>query len=76
MSGCGGLRGGGDDYLGKPFALAELAARVEALLRRPSNGPETVLRVGSLELDLVARTARRSRRSLELLPREFGCWST
>jgi two-component system OmpR family response regulator len=66
-----GLRAGGDDYLGKPFALAELAARVEALLRRPSNGPEVVLRVGPLELDLVARIARRSSRKLDLLPREF-----
>ncbi len=66
-----GLRAGGDDYLGKPFALAELAARVEALLRRPASGPETVLRVGPLELDLVARTARRSGRVLDLLPREF-----
>ncbi|MGI4954042.1 MAG: response regulator transcription factor [Janthinobacterium lividum] len=66
-----GLRAGGDDYLGKPFALAELAARVEALLRRPANGPETVLRVGPLELDLVARTAWRGKRQLDLLPREF-----
>ena len=66
-----GLRAGGDDYLGKPFALAELAARIEALLRRPVHGPETVLRVGPLELDLVARTARRGERVLELLPREF-----
>ncbi len=66
-----GLRAGGDDYLGKPFALAELAARIEALLRRPANGPETLLRVGPLELDLVARTARRGERVLDLLPREF-----
>lgn len=66
-----GLRAGGDDYLGKPFALAELAARIEALLRRPANGPETLLRVGPLELDLVARTARRGERMLDLLPREF-----
>lgn len=66
-----GLRAGGDDYLGKPFALAEVAARVEALLRRPAHGPETVLRVGPLELDLVARTARRGTRTLDLLPREF-----
>ena len=66
-----GLRAGGDDYLGKPFALAELAARVEALLRRPASGPETLLRVGPLELDLVARTARRGERVLDLLPREF-----
>jgi len=66
-----GLRAGGDDYLGKPFALAELAARVEALLRRPASGPETLLRVGPLELDLVARIARRGERVLDLLPREF-----
>jgi len=66
-----GLRAGGDDYLGKPFALAELAARIEALLRRPANGSETLLRVGPLELDLVARTARRGERVLDLLPREF-----
>lgn len=66
-----GLRAGGDDYLGKPFALAELAARIEALLRRPADGPETTLRVGLLELDLVARTARRGGRVLDLLPREF-----
>ena len=66
-----GLRAGGDDYLGKPFALAELAARIEALLRRPANGTETVLRVGPLELNLVTRTARRGGRVLDLLPREF-----
>jgi two-component system OmpR family response regulator len=66
-----GLRAGGDDYLSKPFALTELAARIEALLRRPAVGNEIVLRVGSLELDLVARTARRGSRVVELLPREF-----
>ena len=66
-----GLRAGGDDYLCKPFALAELAARVEALLRRPTIGPETVLRVGSLHLDLVHRSAYRGGRHLDLLPREF-----
>ena len=66
-----GLRAGGDDYLAKPFALSELAARLEALLRRPTEPRETVLRVGPLELDLLSRTARRGRRELELLPREF-----
>ncbi len=66
-----GLRAGGDDYLAKPFALAELAARIEALLRRPANGPETLLRIGPLELNLMARTARRGHRMLDLLPREF-----
>jgi two-component system OmpR family response regulator len=66
-----GLRAGGDDYLAKPFALSELAARLEALLRRPGDPRETLLRVGPLELDLLARTACRGRRELELLPREF-----
>lgn len=66
-----GLRAGGDDYLTKPFALAELAARLEALLRRPAVPRETMLRVGPLELDLLARTARRGNRPLDLLPREF-----
>ena len=66
-----GLRAGGDDYLAKPFALSELAARLEALLRRPADPRETVLRVGPLELDLLARTAYRARRGLDLLPREF-----
>jgi two-component system OmpR family response regulator len=66
-----GLRAGGDDYLAKPFALSELAARLEALLRRPADPRETVLRVGPLELDLLARTAYRARRALDLLPREF-----
>ncbi len=66
-----GLRAGGDDYLGKPFALTELAARIEALLRRPATGPETVLRVGPLELNLITHVARRGTRTLDLLPREF-----
>jgi two-component system, OmpR family, response regulator len=66
-----GLRMGGDDYLTKPFAMAELIARIEALLRRPVEGRETALRVGPLELDLIERTARRGDRSIDLLPREF-----
>jgi len=67
-----GLRAGGDDYLVKPFAFAELLARVEALARRSATVvKETVLRVGDLELDLVSRTATRGGRKIELLPREF-----
>jgi two-component system OmpR family response regulator len=66
-----GLKAGGDDYLSKPFAFTELAARVEALLRRPIEVRETVLRVGPLEMDLLERTVRRGERELDLLPREF-----
>lgn len=66
-----GLRAGGDDYLVKPFSFAELAARVEALLRRPAEPKETLLRVGPLELDLIAGTAKRGDRVIDLLPREF-----
>ena len=67
-----GLRAGGDDYLVKPFALAELAARVEALGRRNrSVATDTMLRVGDLELDPLTRTARRAGRPMELQPREF-----
>jgi two-component system OmpR family response regulator len=66
-----GLRAGGDDYLTKPFATVELIARIEALLRRPAESRDTVLRVGPLELDLIERTAKRGDRAIDLLPREF-----
>jgi two-component system OmpR family response regulator len=67
-----GLRAGGDDYLVKPFAFTELLARVEALARRSATViKETLLRVGDLELDLVARTVSRGGRKIDLLPREF-----
>jgi two-component system OmpR family response regulator len=67
-----GLRAGGDDYLVKPFAFAELLARVEALARRSATVvKETVLRVGDLAMDLVSRTVSRCGREIELLPREF-----
>lgn len=67
-----GLESGGDDYLVKPFALAELKARVNALGRR-SNGKkdETVLRVADLELHLIRREALRAGQSIDLQPREF-----
>ena len=68
-----GLRAGGDDYLVKPFAFAELLARIEALLRRgPPVQTTTKLKVGDLELDLLARTVSRQGRPIDLLPREFS----
>jgi two-component system OmpR family response regulator len=67
-----GLKAGGDDYLTKPFAFAELQARLEAILRRGSvKTVETVLRVADLELDLLSREVRRAGRRLDLLPREL-----
>ncbi len=68
-----GLRVGGDDYLVKPFAPSELVVRVQVLLRRHDRTAKTdlLLRVGDLELDLVAREARRNGRHIELLPMEF-----
>ncbi|MCE3004640.1 MAG: response regulator transcription factor [Xanthomonadaceae bacterium] len=68
-----GLKAGGDDYLAKPFAFSELAARLEALSRRPRGGAsaQTQLRVGDLEMDLLARGVRRAGRGVDLQPREF-----
>jgi two-component system OmpR family response regulator len=67
-----GLRGGGDDYLAKPFSFPELLARVEALLRRSGirdNGSD--LRIADLRLDLTSRRAERAGKPLLLQPREF-----
>ena len=68
-----GLQTGGDDYLTKPFAFAELLARVQALLRRSTGVHEpTRLWVGDLTLDLLSRRVRRGDRDIELRPREFA----
>ncbi len=67
-----GLRAGGDDYLVKPYAFAELIARVEALARRRETGAvATTLRVGDLEMDLIGRVVRRDGKEIDLQPREF-----
>lgn len=67
-----GLEAGGDDYLVKPFAFAELQARLGALLRRPPlSQAKTVLRVGDLEMDLLKRTVTRSGKQVDLQPQEF-----
>jgi two-component system OmpR family response regulator len=67
-----GLRAGGDDYLVKPFAFAELLARIEVLLRRGGTPlAATRLKVGDLEMDLLTRHVIRAGKEIDLLPREF-----
>jgi two-component system OmpR family response regulator len=67
-----GLQAGGDDYLVKPFAFAELLARVEALGRRPTmEAPAPRLKIADLEMDLLSRTVTRGGKRLEIQPREF-----
>jgi len=66
-----GLNSGADDYLAKPFAIAELVARVRALCRRGGETKSTVLRVGDLTLDTVLRQARRGEVVIDLASREF-----
>ncbi len=67
-----GLKAGADDYLVKPYAFAELTARVEALARRrETGGVQTVLKVGDLEMNLIARTVHRGETEIDLQPREF-----
>lgn len=67
-----GLDAGADDYLVKPFAFPELLARVRALLRRPQADVEPVLRVGSIEMDVIRREVREGDRPVQLSRREFA----
>ncbi len=66
-----GLNSGADDYLVKPFAFAELSARLDAIRRRASRGTSTTLKVGDLHLELTTRKVDRSGRDIELTPTEF-----
>lgn len=68
-----GLRSGADDYLSKPFAFAELIARVESLLRRHGVGAHSaILRVADLELDIETRIVRRASRNIHLTAKEYA----
>jgi DNA-binding response OmpR family regulator len=77
-----GLQAGADDYLVKPFAVEELVARLQALLRRAGEDaaegpdPSAAIEVGDLVIDPAARTARRGGRDLELTRREFDLLET
>ncbi|KNG94605.1 response regulator transcription factor [Pseudaestuariivita atlantica] len=73
-----GLKAGGDDYLVKPFAFAELSARVDAVARRPpvQTTETTVLTAGDLQMDLVRRKVTRAGKTIDLLPREFALLET
>lgn len=67
-----GLESGADDYLAKPFAYAELLARVRALLRRPAQAVDTVLSIGDMELDMLRRSVRRRDVRVDLTAQEFA----
>jgi two-component system, OmpR family, response regulator len=67
-----GLNCGADDYLVKPFAFAELLARLEAVRRRSSDRPAVVLKVGDLTLDLSTRRVQRADRDIDLTPTEYS----
>ena len=67
-----GLDAGGDDYLVKPFAFAELLARIRVLLRRSGESTSNVLQVADLRLDLASRTVERQGQSIDLSAKQFG----
>ena len=66
-----GLDGGADDYMVKPFSLAELSARLRAVLRRGAPR-ENVLRLADLEMDIIRRTVRRAGTTIDLTPKEYA----
>ena len=68
-----GLTAGSDDYLTKPFAFAELLARIKLMLRRGGTGTQAVTRLvcGDLDMDLLSRKVKRGQRAIDLQPREF-----
>ncbi|WP_027818703.1 response regulator transcription factor [Paraburkholderia bannensis] len=67
-----GLKGGGDDYVVKPFAFGEVLARLEVLMRRSQNDLlETTLKLGDLSIDLLSRRVTRAGKAISLKPREF-----
>lgn len=66
-----GLNAGADDYLVKPFDLAELSARVGAVARRYTGNPNPVITVNDLQIDLTARELKRGERNIDLTPREW-----
>ncbi len=67
-----GLDAGADDYVAKPFAFAELVARIRALLRRGTRPPRSILRIEDLEVDRVSHTVRRGSHNIDLSPKEFA----
>ena len=67
-----GLDLGADDYLVKPFAFAELLARIRALVRRRYDRPDPILRIGDLEVDTVARSVQRAGQAIALSAREYA----
>jgi two-component system OmpR family response regulator len=71
-----GLNAGADDYMVKPFDLAELSARIASVARRYSGNPNPVLTIGSLEIDLAARSVRKNGRPVPLTAREWVLFET
>jgi DNA-binding response OmpR family regulator len=67
-----GLDAGADDYLAKPFAFAELAARIRAVLRRGNRPARSILQIEDLEVDRVSHTVRRGNDNIDLSPKEFA----